>query len=736
MFTRFPMFSKPSMRRKFSESMEYLGVLLALIVVLAAPTAQAQAITWNGNINGNWDIGITTNWLDASSAPVSYQDGDDVTFDDTATGTTTVTLTNATLAPSSITINSSNAYTFTGSGGLGGGVLSKSGDGTLTIGNTGANTFGAPVFISGGTIRLSGSADRLPHGTSVTLADAPGAALDLNNQNQTIFTLNGGGSTGGNISLGSGTLTLTGGGAYAGQISGSGKVAIYGASWAILSGSNTYSGGTYFAPGSLEQIQNTDGSGTGTGNVTLDDSAEICFGNVFRTTTTPSLGIVGAPAVTNGFTLNKAILLLSRNDDFVFDPVLYGGGYIYFTFGYGRTILNHANFNFGTGLASYGPVRINDSAALGTGEFWSGGVAAAGLELGNNITVANLIQLNGKAANLRTNVPVAANIINVTGTNTLTGPFRFNSEGNDWVFRSDAGKLVLANSSMDTAGGTHNFWLRGVADGEVVNGFTQSSAVGAVRNLFKDDGGTWILDGASTYAGFTAISNGTLVVNGSINPAAAAPDTRVLVTGTGTLGGTGTIGSEVVVFDGGTLAPGASIGTLTINSNLTLTNCTCVFELAASGGVVSCDQVSGIVNLTNGGAVTLQATLTGSVIGGEVFHLFNAAAYYGTFSSFNLPALTGGFSWDTTKLSVDGTLRVASPQIKATQLSYVHGGHFQMSGTSSATNATYRIQATTNLVNPLSWVQVGTGSFANGVFSFTDTNSANFRIRFYRVVTP
>jgi hypothetical protein len=162
-----------------------------------------------------------------------------------------------------------------------------------------------------------------------------------------------------------------------------------------------------------------------------------------------------------------------------------------------------------------------------------------------------------------------------------------------------------------------------------------------------------------------------------------------------------------------------------------------VFELAASGGVVSCDQVSGIVNLTNAGAVTFKATLTGSVIGGEVFHLFNAAAYYGTFDSFDLPPLTGGLLWITNQLSVDGTLRVSGgSNIHVTQFSYVHGGNFQMSGTSSATNSPYRILATTNLANPSSWIQVGSGTFANGVFSFTDLNSASFQSRYYRVATP
>jgi hypothetical protein len=45
--------------------------------------------------------------------------------------------------------------------------------------------------------------------------------------------------------------------------------------------------------------------------------------------------------------------------------------------------------------------------------------------------------------------------------------------------------------------------------------------------------------------------------------------------------------------------------------------------------------------------------------------------------------------------------------------------------------------ATTNVALPLSdWVQVSSGTFVNGTFTFSDSHAALYTNRFYRVVTP
>ena len=64
------------------------------------------------------------------------------------------------------------------------------------------------------------------------------------------------------------------------------------------------------------------------------------------------------------------------------------------------------------------------------------------------------------------------------------------------------------------------------------------------------------------------------------------------------------------------------------------------------------------------------------------------------------------------------------------------GGDFTLSGTGPV-GEEYRILATTNPALPLAnWPVVHTGVFIGGVFSFTDKETTNYALRFYRVVTP
>src|SRR3546814_11652496 len=74
-----------------------------------------------------------------------------------------------------------------------------------------------------------------------------------------------------------------------------------------------------------------------------------------------------------------------------------------------------------------------------------------------------------------------------------------------------------------------------------------------------------MLAGNHSYSGCTAVNTGTLLVNGDQSAA-----TGVTSVGAATLGGTGTIGGDVILI-GGTLAPGSNgVGTLTIAGGLSL----------------------------------------------------------------------------------------------------------------------------------------------------------------------
>jgi hypothetical protein len=54
-----------------------------------------------------------------------------------------------------------------------------------------------------------------------------------------------------------------------------------------------------------------------------------------------------------------------------------------------------------------------------------------------------------------------------------------------------------------------------------------------------------------------------------------------------------------------------------------------------------------------------------------------------------------------------------------------------------STNFSYRIQATTNLAtNPIPWIDLTNFTPASASLLFTDRTATNFRVRFYRVVSP
>ncbi|MEI7729497.1 MAG: autotransporter-associated beta strand repeat-containing protein, partial [Verrucomicrobiota bacterium] len=166
------------------------------LVLTNATDAQGNyPITWTGVKNGNWDINTSTNWVDLLPVPTMYQQsilgGDNVRFDDSALGVTTVNLT-TNLSPTSVTFsNTSVSYTFTGAGKLTGGTgLTKWNTGSVTLNQ--ANDYTGLTVLNGGTLSL-GVNNALPTGTTVNFSPTNGgvtlATLDLQGHSQTIAKL-------------------------------------------------------------------------------------------------------------------------------------------------------------------------------------------------------------------------------------------------------------------------------------------------------------------------------------------------------------------------------------------------------------------------------------------------------------------------------------------------------------------------------------------------------------------
>ena len=122
--------------------------------------------------------------------------------------------------------------------------LVKQGAGVQIL--SGANTYAGTTAVNGGTLR-AGAANTLPSTTAVTLAATSGVTLDLNGNSQSIASLAGGGTSGGNVTLGSGTLTINGSSSttFSGGISGTGGLTLSGSGTLALPGAgNIYTGAT------------------------------------------------------------------------------------------------------------------------------------------------------------------------------------------------------------------------------------------------------------------------------------------------------------------------------------------------------------------------------------------------------------------------------------------------------------------------------------------------------------
>lgn len=131
-------------------------------IVAVVTTNPPATVVWNGSVNGNWDTS-TLNWQGGER----FLNGAPVIFDDTAAGSTTVTIVDS-VAPGSVLVsNVVKTYTLTGGQLAGTALMTKEGPGTLIVDAQSQ----LPLDLRAGTVRGNGSL-----GTTTV---APNATLDF-----------------------------------------------------------------------------------------------------------------------------------------------------------------------------------------------------------------------------------------------------------------------------------------------------------------------------------------------------------------------------------------------------------------------------------------------------------------------------------------------------------------------------------------------------------------------------
>ena len=292
------------------------------LVISASSPGSKQPLTWKGGGDGIWVAGepVYTKWQDATPAYTNYQEylvggitvGDNVVFSNAPGGVVTL---NTIVSPASVLVTGTSNYTFSGSSIGGGGALTKSGAGTLTLSS--ANSYSGGTRLSAGTLSLAndnalGTGGITLNGGTIQSSDASARTLANSVVLNGSTTLGGTGNlnftTGAGLVTAASTLTVTNNlVTFGGPIDGAYGITKLGSGTMTLSGANTYRGGTTVNGGTLvvNGGQNTGGGAVTIGNVTSLNTMIVNGGTL---TNVSSIGIGQLPTGAADIRYNSLVL--------------------------------------------------------------------------------------------------------------------------------------------------------------------------------------------------------------------------------------------------------------------------------------------------------------------------------------------------------------------------------------------------------------------------------------------
>jgi autotransporter-associated beta strand protein len=515
-----------------------------------------------------------------------------------------------------------------------------------TIGKKDTNTFGLSFFLNNSV--LFDLSDRLTGYTPFFVTDH---ALD---------------TTGGPLIV-DGSNVLLG---LAGNVSGAGGVTINGGGGVQLSATNAYTGPTTIAVDGQLYI-------TGPGSIAL--SSAVANDGIFDISrawapvdiqTLSGSGHVSLGGQNLRITRGSSVFsgIISDHDDKALYAYRGTGGSL--TVAGGIQILSGANtYTGGTTVTGGATLGIFDDTNLGTGGRLTldrGTLAAMAsltspraVKLGANggviDTRANTLGLTGPVSGPGGLTKQGAGLLVLSGVNDYLG----GTTVNEGTLRLGAGAFLPATGALTVNGGFFDLNGNSITVGSL-SGAGGTIALGSGTLISDDDAitvlasvitgtggltksGTGILNltGINTYTGPTSVTNGRLAVNGSITG-------DVTVGADGVLGGAGTIFGSVTSI--GVVAPGNSIGTLTVNGAL-VQNAGSTYQVEANSlGQADRINVTGAPGTAtfNGGVVSVLAA-PGVYAPATTYTILNATGgVAGTFAGafVDLPFLQASLSYD------------------------------------------------------------------------------------------
>jgi len=165
----------------------------------------------------------------------------------------------------------------------------------------------------------------------------------------------------------------------------------------------------------------------------------------------------------------------------------------------------------------------------------------------------------------------------------------------------------------------------------VVAALIQDSTAGP-GTVRKIGPGTLELVNANTYSGNTHIDGGTVLANNSAGSATGSGG--VFIRDGGTLGGSGSIAGTVIVYTGGSVAPGAPVGTLGVHNIAFNPATTLVVEIA---GTNNSDALAAVDVANLGGTLDLVQVNGFTASPGDSFVIVSAVRLIDSFDTVNFP---------------------------------------------------------------------------------------------------
>ncbi len=504
--------------------------------------------------------------------------------------------------------------------GTGPGFLVKNGPGTWILGNT-ASSYGGSTRINGGVLGVlklsdTGTASSIGSNGAVVIGDtATLRYLGSGDSSNRRLTVSGGTST--LESSGTGAVNFTDTGALALANPGVARTLVLGGTNAGL---NVLSGALADSGAGVSTLEK-NGAGTWAlgGANTYTGATNINAGTLF-------IGAGGTSgSITSAVVNNAGVLGFNRSDSYTFGGQVVGTGSL-LQAGSGTTVLTGSNIHSGGTTISSGTLQLGDGGTSGwlLGNVSNNGTLA--FNRSDDIGFTDVVSGNGSLAQRGSGVLTLSGINSYRGGTVVEGgTLRVASDAN--LGDAVGGLTIDAGTLNTTADISSNRAVTLVGTGTLLTDAATTLELGGVvagGGLVKSGAGTLVLTGTNSYTGTTAVNAGTLLVNGN---QAAASGTTTVASGAA-LGGTGTIGGDVVVTSGASINPGAAgamPGVLTINGSLSLdAGATLNYDFGQAnvvGGALN-DLINVNGDLVAGGTLNVTTTAGGNFDAG-IYRVIN-----------------------------------------------------------------------------------------------------------------